>query len=156
MILSISIKTTHVSGGWSTGFLVDPYVNRRLKDYGRAVEMVRVLVLFPPGPRARKVADGSSAEFWKFVANAPSVKFFRAKRRIELSCVCREVSAKSIVADPHLTLAETTAMLTRVSETLPLIRSRLRPGDAFDVEAFLSAAQGALARCPRAIAKHLS
>jgi hypothetical protein len=153
--LTIAIRTPLVSGGWSTAFLVDPYVNRRLGSYGPAVEQVCVNVLFP-GSRARKAPGPSSGEFWKLVAQAPRVRFLRTKRRIDLTCLCREVSAKSVIADPHLTLAETTAMLNRVSAALQLIRSRLRPADAFDVDAFLRDAQDALAKCPRAIAKHLS
>jgi hypothetical protein len=143
-----------VSGAHATTILVNEYVNARLGNYGPAVAEVWVTLVYPPRGPARP-GDSFDAAIRKRAARCPRVTFFRAKRHVDVSAVCRGVSGTRIGGDGHLTRAETECVTETVSEALELIRPRVRPADGFDADAFIADAQAALAGCPAALRRYL-
>jgi hypothetical protein len=149
-------QTGLMSGAHATTMLVNDYVNARLGTYGPGVAEVWVTLLYPPKSSPARAARPFGAEFLRLVQRSPRVTFFRAKRRIDVLYPCRGVSPVRLVGDGHLTLAEAERVAAAVAAAVGLIRPRVRPADRFDCEAFLADAQGALARCPRAIRRWLA
>lgn len=156
MPLFIVNQTKYMVGASATTMLVNDYVNARLGTYGSGIKDVEVTLLYPPKRLAGAPTDLFDKEFRRVLRATPRVTIFRAKRRVDVRFVCRGVSPRSIAGDGHLTFEEATNLVTAASEALELLRSRFRPADKFDVEAFLSDAQGALAKCPNAIKKYLT
>jgi hypothetical protein len=156
MNLLIVNQTKYMLGAHATTMLLNEYVNARLGNHGPAVKEVEVTLLYPPKRMAGPPTGPFDAEFRRVHRASPRVTFFRAKRRVDIRHVCKGVSPRSIAGDGHLTFEETTNLVSAASEALELIRSRFRPADKFDVEAFLSDAQEALAKCPNAIKKWLA
>ena len=144
MDLTIVNHAPNLYGAHATTMLVNDFVNGRLVSYGPGVEEVWATLLYPGSSRLEE-------RFQRLVTQSPRVTFFRAKRRIEVRCVCRGVSARSIYSHGHLSRAELSCLTTTVSESLELIRPRIRPGDQFNFPAFLGDAQDALVKCPRAL-----
>ncbi len=147
--------TRYVGGAHATTMLINDYVNAHLADYGPAVESVEVTVVYPPKSHPGRWSSGGFADFAATVRRSPRVTFYRAKRRIEVRCVCRGVSVRRIEADGHLNADETASVAETVSAALELIRPKLRPGASFDYERFLRDAQAALLRCPRELERVL-
>jgi hypothetical protein len=150
--LTIVHYTRYMYGAHATTYLVNQYVNRRLGDYGPAVDELWIEFLHPPRSRPPK-PDHLDREFWGKVDRSPRVTFHRARRRIDLRQVCRLIGPSAIVRDGHLTEKQLTLLVDEAADALELIRPRVKPDDDFDVERFLTDARKALARCPARLRK---
>jgi hypothetical protein len=153
--LAIVNQTKYLHGAHATTCLVNDCVNARLGNYGSAVEEIWITVLYPPKSRTSPATDPFDAEFRRLVKRSPWVTFSRTKRRIDVRCVCRKISARSIAGDGHLSPEEVVLLVATVSEALELIQPRFRPTDEFDFEGFLADARRALARCAGGIRRWL-
>ena len=141
-------------GQHATTMLINDHVNARLGSYGAAVAEVCVQLVYP----SRGKPTGTSrfeTEIDRLAASCPRATFSRAKRKIDVRVLCRGVSVRRICGDGHLTRAETAVLAETVSAALELIRPRIKPADTFDVGAFITDAQAALAGCPAALRRYL-
>lgn len=145
-------STNRMSGGQCTTMLIEDFVNARLRNYGSAVEEVRLKLLYPP----QSVNSVLRADFQKMLQRAPRVIFFRAKARVEIRQICHGVNPDTMIGNDHLTFAETKRVVATAAKSLDLIRPRFRPADNFDYDQFIADARDALAKCPQAIRKFLA
>lgn len=142
-------------GAHATTMLINDHVNAQLGSYGPAVKEVWVELVYP----SRGKPTGTSpfeTEIYRKAASCPRVTFTRAKRKIDVRVLCRGVSLHRLYGDGHFTLPETKVLTETVSAALELIRPRIKPADKFDVEAFITDAQAALASCPAALRRYLT
>jgi hypothetical protein len=152
--LRVINHTRYVHGGHATTMLVNDFVNARLGNYGPGVEMINVTLLYPPRSRPGR-SPGGFGNFWNMVSRSPQATFFRAKQRIDVRCVCPDVSVRSIEAVGHLTQDEAGKIVTAVLSALELIRTKMRPTDRFDYDSFFWDAKRALLELPGAIQQYL-
>jgi hypothetical protein len=143
-------QTKYLYGGNATTILVNEFVNAQLGNYGPGVERIDVTVVYPPKTRPGR-SPGGFSNFWKMVSKSPQATFFRTKQRIDVRCVCRDVSVRSIESGGHLTLQEVNKIATTVASALELIRPKVRLADRFDCDSFLRDAKSALLELPTAI-----
>ncbi|MFO0797524.1 MAG: hypothetical protein U0804_08595 [Gemmataceae bacterium] len=142
-------------GQHATTMLINEYVNARLGRYGSAVKEVCVQLVYP----SRGMPTGTSpfeTEIDRLAASCPRGTFRRAQQRIDVRVLCQGIGVRRICGDGHLTRAETAVLAETVSAALELIRPRIRPADRFDVEAFLTDAQEALAGSASALRRYLA
>ena len=90
--------TRYVHGAHATTMLLNDFMNGRLGDYGPAVTKINVTLLYPPKTRPER-SPGGWSDFWNLVSRSPQATFFRAKRRVDVRCVCPGVSVRSIEGD---------------------------------------------------------
>lgn len=156
MELLVVNQTKYMMGAHATAMLVNEYVNKRLGSYGPAVEMVEVTLLYPPKRLAKLSPGPFDAEFRRILRLSPRATFYRAKRSVEIRCVCPGVSPRSIQGNGHLTFDETVRVTAAVAAALELAASKFKPADRFDAAGFVADACTALAECPAAIRRRLA
>ncbi|MGL6072669.1 MAG: hypothetical protein ACRC8S_00780 [Fimbriiglobus sp.] len=155
MKLFIINQTSYMYGAHATTMLINTYVNSHLGDYGPGIEEVHITIVYPPKTVRSAARNGFGESFWKIVDRCPSVRFLRAKRRVDILSLCSDVSVRSIQGDGHLTKSEATKVALTTIAGLQLMAAKIKTDDQFDFETFLIDATRILIEVPDAMERYL-
>jgi uncharacterized protein YfeS len=135
----MGLEQTYDSGGISAVFsAVCDLLTLRLGEYGTAVERIEIVAYISSRKREpRQGLEESFDQFHRFLARLPQIRYHRKLRKIHIGFVSEHFFEQLDPSWPPSAERCRTAA-AEVAASLPLLRTRIKPTDDFDLDRFLA------------------
>ncbi len=138
MHFSAQARTYNTYGDHPTVSLVPPFLMRDAGDFGPAISRLVVIFHFPHSGPPRKTLEGAFDRFANYLKKLPEVTFRRKRGDAEIRIASTLIDGTDWRAMRDMSPAHFRGAVVETVDALSLLRKRLKPGDQFDLDAFLA------------------
>jgi uncharacterized protein YfeS len=132
------VQTYNLYGGNTSLSLIGQYLADAAPGFGPAITELTVTMHFAHSPPPKKTLERLFEDFHDSLAKLPQVDFRRSREQASVAYQSALMEGRDLHRSRDLSLALFTAGLAEVIDRLSMLRSRLKPSDAFDLSGFLA------------------
>ena len=145
MQVSVVKQTYDSFGGTAIHSFIGDLLTVRLGDYGTAVKEIDITACFRHSNRKPKpTLEDLFDEFHGDLDSLPRITFQRKAKRIKIEFASDNFTAEDDVGRRKPTLKNCQVAAREIAALLPLIQKKIKSGDKFDIQSFVSDAEAIL------------
>ncbi len=144
----VMCKSYNCYGGHTTLSPIGDFLLQGSPEFGDAIKEITVTLHFAHSGPPKKTLEQLLDRHNRHRATLPKITYRRAKQRIEIDIASELMDGRDWKPSPRLSLPLFERGVDEVVHALWLMDKRLKPTDAFDLDAFLSQCESARRRIP--------